>query len=252
MPVAEVSMIIPVGVIPEDSIGFKITRNGEPVEGANVTLCTKGLIPVSFSRVTDASGRVIFSIYDLIDEYVPVPPEAIKDVPFLFMADIPDSEYGVWKDDVKFEGGKLYAFKLKRYTKVPTFFIKYELRETIGRDLFSDMITRVESWALGWAGFKVTKVEGVGTRFVTIHFQPPWSEHSPFAFALTASITFVIALIVFFVGIIAVILVLDWKFGEWAPAVAGLGLIVILVLAAAAAAKPAKKVVERVRERVRR
>ena len=244
--------ILTIPLLPEDSIAIKILKDSEVVEGANVVLTTKDLIPISHSKTTDSSGRAIFYIDDLIPEVVPIPPEAINKIPFLFMADIPDSEYGVWEDGVKFEYGKIRTFKLKKYTKVPTFFIKYELRDTIGRDLFADMITRVESWALGWAGFEVTKVEGIGTKFVTIYFQPPWSESSPIALTLTASTAFVIALTVFFVGIIALVLVLDWKFGELAPVVAGLGLLVILALAAAAVAKPAKKVVERVRERIRR
>lgn len=231
-------------LIPEDSIGFRIVKDREPVEGARVTLCTKGLIPVTFERTTDARGRALFSTYDLVADMIP--PDTVKEIPWLFFANIPESDYAIWKDDVKFENEKLYTYTLKRYTKVPTFFIKIELRDIIGAEAFASIAAKIQEKALEWAGLEVVKVEGAGTRTVTIQFRPPWHS-SPFVISWSAW-WFCLSCL----AIIYVLYMLKWSFGELAPVVTGLGIIAVIVIAAASLAKPAKKVAERVRERVGR
>ena len=41
---------ITVRTVPSDMLAFKMLSNGNPVYGANVTLCTKGRIPISFNK----------------------------------------------------------------------------------------------------------------------------------------------------------------------------------------------------------
>ncbi len=237
-------------LLPEDSIGFKIFKDGEPVEGARVTLCTKDLLPATFSKTTDSNGRVIFHSTEITPPEIHLPCEFLKNVSWLIFANVPESEYSVWKDNVTIECGKLYTYKLKKYTKPPTFFLKLEIRDIIGAELFSNLVAEVQKTALDWAGMEVTKVEGQGTRFITIHFRPPFHE-SPIIVEW-AAVWFILKVIAVAGAIIAILVVLKWYFGELAPAV-GIGIIVILALAAAAAgAKPAKKVVKRIRERVKR
>lgn len=240
---------ITIRTVPSDVVAFRITdRDGNPVYGANVILCTKGIIPTSHKRVTDLAGIVQFSAYELVHE---LPPETIKEIPWLFMADIPDSEYAYWKDDVKFETGVLHIIKLKKYKEVPTFWIKFELKDVIGRDLFASVLTQIESWILGWAGFEITEIKGAGTKTVTIYFKPPWHS-SPFVFTLTATTGFILALIIFFGGIILLLIVAKWTFGELAAAV-GLGGIALLIIGLLLVAKPVvKKITPAIEARIRR
>ena len=73
---------VTVRTVPSDALAFRILRNGNPVEGVDVVLCTKGIIPLSFTRVTDAGGIALFSGYDITGGQVP--PEAIKEIPWDF------------------------------------------------------------------------------------------------------------------------------------------------------------------------
>ena len=235
---------ITVRTVPSDVLAFRILSNGNPVYGANVTLCTKGLIPISFTRVTDVGGVVEFSAYDITDGMVP--PAAVKEIPWLFMAYLPDSEYAIWKDNIKFDVGMLHVFKLKKYTKAPTFWIKVELKDIIGAELFSNLIAEVEKAALDWAGMEVVEVKGQGTRVVTVHFKPPFHE-SPIVVEWV-TVWFIFKVLAVAGAIIAVLVVLKWSFGEAFVQVVGGGVFLLLVFAALALAKPA---VEKVRKRER-
>ena len=233
---------VTVTTVPSDALAFRILRNSNPVEGADVVLCTKGIIPLSFTRVTDEGGVALFSGYDITGGQIPL--EAIKEIPWLFMASIPESEYAVWNDNVRFDVGKLHEIKLKKYTKPPVFFVKIELRDLIGAELFSSFIAEVEKAALGWAGLEVVDVTGVGTRLVTVYFQPPWHE-SPIVVEW-GTVWFILKVLAVAGAIIAVLYMLKWTFGEKTAEVVGGGFLLLLVLGGLVLAKP---IVEKARER---
>ncbi|MBA7652605.1 hypothetical protein ES703_60440 [subsurface metagenome] len=237
---------ITIMAVPSDVLAFRVVdKNGNPVYGANVTLCSKGIIPTSFTRVTDLAGIVQFSGYDLTNGQLP--PEAIKEIPWLFMANIPNSEYAYWKDEIKFNTGILHLIKLKEYTKVPTFWIKIELRDIIGAELFSNLIADVESAALGWAGMEVVEIKGKGTRVITVSFKPPFHE-SPVVIEW-AAVWFIARVLAVTVAIISIIYVLKWSFGEaFAPVIGG-GLLIALLIGALLVAPPAIKKIKEVRGR---
>jgi len=225
-------------IVPATSIGIRILKDKEPVGGCEVCLTMKAPLPTSWTKVTNPDGVATFTAYELTNGKIV--PEAVSEIPFLVLAAIPESNYGVWEDEAKFKLGELATFTLKEYKEVPTFFVRYHLRDVIGRDLFASLVAKVEEWALGWAGFKVTKIEGVGTSEVTVWFQPPWHE-APLVVALLASKAFIIAMVVLVVGIIAILVVLKWTFGEWAPPIVGLGLVVLLVVGAMVLAPRVKR-----------
>jgi len=237
---------ITIRTVPSDVLAFRITdRDGNPIYGSNVTICTKGVLPASFKRVTDLAGIVQFSAYDLTNGMVP--PEAVKEIPWLFMAYLPDSDYAYWKDNVKFDTGILHMIKLKKYTKVPTFWIKIELRDLIGAELFSNFIAEIESSALEWAGMEIIEVKGKGTRIVTVSFKPPFHE-SPVVVEW-AAIWFILKVLAVAGAIIAVLYVLKWSFGEAFVPVVGGGILIALLVLLAATAKPA---IKKIRERVKK
>lgn len=238
---------ITIRTVPSDVVAFRVVdKDGNPVYGANVTLCNKGIIPNSFDRVTDLAGIVMFSVYDIVPPILQH-PDAFKKVPWLFMANIPDSEYAYWKDNVNFNLGELNLIKLKKYTEVPTFWIKIELRDIIGVELFSNLVAEVEKVALDWAGMEVVEVKGKGTRTVTVYFKPPWYEGSIVVTWIAAKI-FILKVLVVAGAIIAILLIIEWKFGEVVKKVAEYFPWILVLIGLSIAAKPA---VEYVRERRR-
>lgn len=214
-----------------------ILKDELPAVGAKVNLVTKGVIPARFTRTADADGTVIFSVDDILPS--PVTPEAFKKIPWLFMAYIDNSEHGIWKDQAFFELGKSYTFKLKKYKEVPTFFVKMQLRNIIGAELFSNLVTEVEKTALESAGLEVIKVKGQGTRTVEIQFKPPW-HGSPLVIEW-AEAWFCIKVLTVAAAIIAILVVSKWSFGEVGVGVAGgLGM-AIIILALLSAPKVVKR-----------
>jgi hypothetical protein len=120
------------------------------------------------------------------------------------------------------------------YTSAPTFYLSIELRDIIGQDLWSNLATQLESFLLAWSGFTIVGTEGVGTKKVTIKFQPPWSEHSPIAIMFGATRNFIAALAILIIGIVVTLVVLRISFGEVGGAVlAGGGLLILGVIALA-------------------
>jgi len=236
---------ITIRAVPPNNLAFKVVRNGNPVYGANVTLCSKGVLPTSFIRVTDPAGIVMFTAYDITDGNIP--PQAVKEIPWLFMSNIPDSEFAYWKDNVKFDTGKFNLITLKEYTKVPTFWVKIQLRDIIGMELFSNLVAELEESALDWAGMEVIEVKGRGTRTVTVYFKPPFHE-SPVVVEW-AAVWFILKVLAVAGAIIAILVILKWSFGEaFAPVVGSiaiLGLLLLIMIAAPPAVKKIKELRER-------
>ena len=136
------------------------------------------------------------------------------------MAFVDESPKGVVVDDVTLRCGEIYTMKLKEYTKAPTFFLKFELKDVIGRDLFAKVLAEVEKWVLGASGFKVTKIEGEGTKALTIYFEPPWRPGSPIPLISWLVLHPAIAtLLVIILALIILLVVYKWTFGESAPAI---------------------------------
>jgi hypothetical protein len=227
------TVTVTAGLISEYSVGFRVLKDGKPVSGATVSLCDKAVVPHLHTKSADEGGVATFDIAELFPEY-PMPPEDLVKVPWLFFAYIDGSEYAVWKDDAKFEAGKIYDFSLKKYTSKPEFFIKLELEDVIGAELFSNFIAGVESEALKWSGLVVTGVEGSGTKTVTVRFTLPM--HSSPIVIEWAAVWFILKVLAVALAVILVLSVSKWTFGEWAPAV-GLGLLVVVGLAIASLPK---------------
>ena len=145
------------------------------------------------------------------------------------MAYIDGSEYAIWKEQAFFELGKSYDFKLKKYKEAPTFFIKMQLRDIIGAELFSNFITEVEKTALTVAGLEIMKIKGQGTRTVEIQFKPPW--HSSALVIDWVAVWFCVKVLTVAAAIIAILIVSKWSFGEVGAGIAGgLGMAVILLV----------------------
>lgn len=240
--VETLTLQVPLWTIPSDSVGFQIFKNGKPAVGAEVTLCTKGVIPVTYTKITNSDGVAIFRDIDMRIDGV-IPPDVFKGLPWLFYAYIKDSDYGIWQDEVKFEYGKLYEYNLKLYKKTPTFFIKIELKDVIMADLFSNLVAEVEKTALEWAGLKVIGITGQGTKLITIKFQLPWHS-SPIVIEWAAA-WFILKVLAVAGAIIAILVILKWTFGDAAAVVAETGLLLLALAAILVLAGPAKKVVEK-------
>lgn len=225
----KVTIEVKLWAVPSDSVEFIITKDGKSCPGVDVILCTKGVLPISKSKITDSSGAVVFSSFDIIPE---LPSTEVWKGNWLFFASLPNSEYGFWKDGIIFTGGKSYTFALKKYKEAPKFFIKMELKDVIGVELFSQVVASVEETALGWAGLEVLKVEGKGTRTITVVFSPPW--HSSPIIIEWAAVWFILKVLAVAGAIIAILVVYKWTFGEWAAPVAaaglGLGIVALLLL----------------------
>lgn len=197
---------------------------------------TKGVVPLTFSKTADETGTVRYGK----EELVPAIGEAIfNKIPWLFMANISDSEYAIWKDQAFFELGEVYDFKLKKYKEAPTFFLKIQLRDIIGAEIFSNFVIEVEKAALAAAGLEVVKIKGQGTRTVEIQFRPPW--HSSALVIDWVTVWFCVKVLTVATAIIAILVVSKWTFGEVGAGIAGGIGIGIILLALLSAPKMAKR-----------
>jgi hypothetical protein len=188
---------------------------------------------VTMKKKTDANGIVDFSVLDFAFNglYNPITGHLVN--PYLVLAYLDDTPYGAWNDGLTVKFGTAYTIPLKTYKVVPTFFLRFELRDVIGRDLFAQLVASIESFMISWAGFNVTKVEGVGTNAVTIYFQPRWRSASPLAaIAWAGLVDFVKALIILVVAIVIALVVLRFVFGESAVPIAWSVLLVAGLVAA--------------------
>lgn len=208
---------------------FSIKKDNLPAGGANVTLVTKGVIPLTFNKVADETGTVKFNVKEL----VPAIGETIfNKIPWLFVAYINGTEYGYWKDQAFFELGKAYEFKLKKYKEAPTFFVKIQLKDVIGAELFSNLVTEVEKTALTFAGLEVVNIKGQGTRNIEIQFKLPWKQGS--ILIDWVAVWFILKVLAVAASIIAILVVAKWSFGEVGAGIAGgigIGLVLLLLLA---------------------
>lgn len=189
---------------------------------------TKGVIPLTFSKTIGETGKVIFRAEELVPD---IGVALFDKIPWLFVAYIDGSEYGIWKDQASFELGKVYTFKLKKYKKAPTFFIKLELKDVIGAEMFSNFIAEIEKAALTTAGLKVIKVTGQGTRNIEVQFQPPWQSGS--IVIDWVAVWFCIKVLTIAASIIAILVVAKWSFGEVGAGVAGgigVGIVLLILL----------------------
>jgi hypothetical protein len=234
MRVEKTVMITVTGAVPSDVVRFIVTKDGRPVEGAEVAMTSEQpTLIVTMRKKTDANGVADFSIWDFAFNglYNPITGHLVN--PYLVLAYLDDTPYGAWKDSLTVSFGSGYNMPLKTYRTVPTFFLRFYLRDMIGRDLFAQLVASIESFMIGWAGFKVTKVGGVGTNVVTIYFQPKWREASPLAaIAWAGVVDFVKALTVLVIAIIIALVVLRFVFGEAAAPIAW-GILLIAGLAVA-------------------
>ena len=208
--------------VPSNVVAFTILKDGEPAAGSKVNLITKGAVPQRFEATADAEGRALFT------DIVPVTPEAFKQIPWLLTAYLEESEYAVWKDQAYFELGQEYEFKLKKYVKAPTFFVKLQLRDIIGVEHFSNFIAEIEKKALETAGLEVVKISGQGTKTVEVQFRPPWHS-SPLVISWTA-VWFILKVMAVAAAIIAILVVLKWTFGAVKRAGVGLGIVALVLL----------------------
>jgi len=228
--------------VPNDCLVVRVKHpeTGEVVKGANVVMMAQTWDAPRISKTTDEYGEAYFWHSELT-LVVLGDPTADK---WIIMADIPNSEYGYIKSDftlsISVTQGQLLQATLKHYKEVPTLYIRFTMKDVIGADLWASLITSINNWLLSWAGYKIVGVEGQGTNTITIKFQPPWSASSPFAITITATALGVAALVILIVGIIAVLVVLKWTFGEWAAPIAG-GIILLLLIPALAALVPKKE-----------
>ncbi len=204
--------------VPTDTLVFNILKDGEPAAGATVSLITKAAVPQRFEATADTDGKALFT------DIVPVSAAAFKEIPWLMTAYLEGSEYAVWKDQAYFELGKEYEFKLKKYKEAPVFFVKLQLRDIIGVEHFSNIVTQIQTKALETAGLEIVKVKGQGTRTVEVQFRPPWHS-SPIVISWTA-VWFIASIL----AVIALVYVLSWKFGEIAPSAVGLAVVVLVIL----------------------
>ncbi len=204
--------------VPSDTLAFTILKDGEPAAGAKVNLITKAAVPQKFETTADVEGRALFT------NIVPVTADAFKLIPWLLTAYIEETEYAAWQDQAYFELGQEYEFKLKKYKEAPTFFVKLQLRDIIGVEVFSNLVTQIQTKALETAGLEVVGVTGQGTRTVEIRFKPPWHS-SPLVISWTA-VWFIASILT----LIAFLVVLKWAFGEVARAGAGLAALAVAVL----------------------
>jgi len=242
------SPTITVAMIPSDSVGFTVIYDGEPVEGAEVSLVTKGITPLKFTKITDSGGNVTWSYMELGVHQ----PGIFHEIPWLSLAYFPESEYGFWEDNVKLELGSSYEIELNRFTEVPIFFVEIKLRDLVGVELFSKFVAGVETAALEHAGLTVTEVTGAGTTKVRVYFQPPWTEVGPevqgiwgpaatpiIAISWLPTVRFILSVTAVAVVIMAIVYVISWGFGSivdrpisWAiVAVAGVAVVTGLVAA---------------------
>lgn len=229
----EKTVNVSLGKLPEDKLQFNLTYDGVPAIGASFTLVTKGVIPLTFSKTSDANGIIVFDVKEL----VPAIGEAIfNKIPWLTVAYIDGTEFGYWKDQVFYELGNTYNIKLKKYEKAPTFFIKIELREVIGLELFSNLVTEIEKAALNTAGLEIVKIKGQGTKNIEVQFKPPW--HSSPLVIEWASVWFILKVMAVAAAIIAVLVVAKWSFGEVGAGIAGgIGLAVLILILLSATKK---------------
>jgi len=252
----EKSLSVSVWSVPEDCLVVRVKHpeTKEPVQGANVVMMAETWDAPSIGKTTDEYGEAYFWHSELT-LVVLGDPTADK---WIIMADIPASEYGYIKSDftlsISTTQGQLLQATLKHYKEVPTLYIKFTMKDVIGADLWASIITTVNNWILSWAGYTIVSTEGQGTNTITIKFKPPWSASSPFAITLTATALGVAALVILIVGIIAVLVVSKWTFGEWTAPIVG-GIILLLLIPALAALVPkvkeeAPKVKEYIKEKV--
>jgi len=237
MPQATVSVAVP--EIPEEYVGVRVLLGGRPVSGATVSIISKGVVPVKlFEKTTDESGVAMFNVREMLEELLEmaVPDElleSIEEQDFLLFAYVDGSPYGYWKDDARFKLGEVKAVSLKEYARVPTFFVKFYLKDVVGAEVFSRILSAIEQQLLPrFAGVEVVKVEGEGTRELTIYFRPPF-ERGSIIIHFSASKGFVIGLTVLIVGIIGTLVLARWAFGEALPPVTGMLLLTIVAVAVA-------------------
>lgn len=216
--------------IPEDAVAFKILlKDKAPAIRAKVVLCTKGLLPLTYERTADIDGFIKFNVKELIPMGVSVTPELFKTIPWLFFAYAEGTDLGFWTEVKGYELGKLYTCTLKLYKEAPTFFVKIELKDIAGAELFGNLVAAVESEAIKMAGLKLISVKGQGTKAITVQFQPPW-HHSPLVVEW-AAVWFIIKVLAVAGAIIAILVVLKWTFGEVGAAVAvGAEILIALLL----------------------
>lgn len=211
---------------------FKVTYDGKPVENAIVELITKSLPVVKYTLPqTNNYGITSLNVYEIAPETVSYDYELLKnwfkEQKWLIWAYKDNSDIAYWKCDVSFEIEKEYELTLKKYTKEPTFFITFELKDVIGAELFGSLLVEIEKLQLQFQGLKVTKIEGSGTKKITIYFIPPFEKHSPLTIMFSATTGFVIAVITLVAGIISTFILLKWIFGESAPAIASVALLIV-------------------------
>lgn len=205
--------------IPEDIMRIKVIMpNGTPAYNCDVTLANKTGVPMAHTKNTGSNGYVDFTGTDLVP----------LDLSYLFFAYIDNSPHGYYIDNFtttnKF--GNITEIRLKEYTKPPELFLKIEMNQVVGSELFGEILSKITQASLQFSGLEVTKVTGEGTRIITIYFTPPWSTGS--VHIVWSAVWFILSVLT----LIGLLLVLKWTFGEAAPAIAigGIGAVLILGL----------------------
>lgn len=218
-----VEIAVNLWTVPADHVGFQVLKDNKPASNVNVTVVSKDVVPRQVSHTTDESGIALFDYWELTgtDPSQSADPEKFKTIPWLFMAFQNDSEYGVWKDDVKFALEQSYSYALKKYDKVPTFFLKLELRDIVGVEVWSRVVAVVEEVAAKFSGLNVTEISGQNSRFITVKFQPPVHQ-SPIVINWSA-VWFILEVL----AVVLFLVVLRWTFGEVGAMIVGGGAILL-------------------------
>jgi len=220
--------------VPENRVLFKVLKDGKPVAGATVErvqqtstvagIETPILDPTRNLQITDENGEALY-----------VHPPEFDPQKFYVFAYIPNSSAAFIKSDWKLTHGESYDLKLKEYSKPPTMFVEFGLRDILGADAYGSALGAVEKWSLENAGFTNVKVSGKGTSKLRVEFTPPFVKESPLIIGFAATTKGIIALILV-IAILGVIYITIWRIGAKAiPAVGvGLGIAIFLLILAAA------------------
>lgn len=223
--------------VPPFSFVLRFYYSRKPVVDCKVWLVSKGLSPLIWEKTTDQGGGVIYSAEEILASIIPQPPPypenvllGVEDMEFLLIAGKED--VGYIKDVLKFKLNKVYDFSMKKYTEAPRLFIKFDLKDVIGAELFSSLVGQIEAWILGQSGFEIVGIEGSGTKSVTVVFKPPFISHSPISIGWMAIPPFIKGLILLVISVIVLIIVLRWSFGEYGGVAFGLGFLFLFLILA--------------------
>jgi len=215
----ETVQVISIG---EDQIAFKVSYEDEPVEGAIVSINQMITAPMLRTKTTYETGTAIFDVRDMYPPIISDPCAVLESKPWLVIAFVNDSPFAMY-GELDLSCGDVYDVTLEKHVEVPTFYLDFYLRDSIGRDLFGTLVTSLETFLLGWQGFTDIKITGEGTNKIRVSFKPPVAQGITGAGIVAAGGAlihwlalhpFIVGMTVLFVGIIFVLVIWKIVFGK--------------------------------------